>query len=70
MEQARDKIEKLSKHDVVNLTFILSEEGPELIDFDDGADGLVRGERHHRAGEEDSNARPSSYTQKHKSNQD
>ena len=31
MEQARDKIEKLSKHDVVSFTFILSEEGPELM---------------------------------------
>ena len=29
-----------------------------------------RGERHHQAGEEDPNAKPSSYTQKHKSNQD
>ena len=31
MEQTRDKIEKLSKHDVVSFTFILSEEGPELM---------------------------------------
>ena len=31
MEQARDKIEKLSKHDVFSFTFILSEEGPELM---------------------------------------
>ena len=31
MEQAWDKIEKLSKHDVVSFTFILSEEGPELM---------------------------------------
>ena len=31
MEQARDKIEKLSKHDVVSFTFILSEQGPELM---------------------------------------
>ena len=31
MEQAQDKIEKLSKHDVVSFTFILSEEGPELM---------------------------------------
>ena len=31
MEQARDMIEKLSKHDVVSFTFMLSEEGPELM---------------------------------------
>ena len=31
LEQARDKTKKLTKHDVVSFTFILSEEGPELM---------------------------------------
>ena len=31
LEQARSKLRKLTKHDVISFTFIMSDEGPEMI---------------------------------------
>ena len=64
LEQARSKLEDLTRKDVVSFSFILSEEG-----VDHRHDELVRGVWDDRGGPEDSNARSSPPSPKHKADQ-
>ena len=72
LEQDRSKLEDLTRKDVVSFSFILSEEGVELYGEEQltvDMMNLLRGVWDDRGGPEDSNARSSPPSPKHKADQ-